>query len=160
MSRLSLATCIALLAYVPAHGRTTVGVHGNWAAFRDDRPRRCYAITAPAVPGGGAFASVANWPARRIAGQLHFRLYRNARPGSAILLNIDGQVFQLVGRGADAWSRNRGVDRAIVAAMRTGVSMTVSARDENGNGFIHAYALGGAASAIDAAALACVADRS
>lgn len=155
LSRFALAACTLLLS-APGTARTTIGVHGNWAAFRDDIPPRCYAIAAPIVPGGGAFASVANWPARRVRGQLHLRLYRDARGGSAILLNIDGQVFQLVGRGPDAWAPNRAVDRAIVAAMRTGVSMAVSARDRNGNGFTHAYALNGAASAIDAAALACV----
>lgn len=145
----------AALASAPAISRQTVGVHGQWAAFRDDAPLRCYAVAAPLVPGGGAFASVANWPTRRVAGQLHLRLYRVARAGSTILLNIDGRVFQLVGRGADAWSPNRSTDRAIVVAMRTGVSMAVSARDENGNGFTHAYALTGAATAIDAATLAC-----
>lgn len=156
--RILALTCgiIGLLHAVPSvAARQTVGVHGSWAAFRDDSPRRCYAITAPVVPGGGAFASVANWPGRRIAGQLHLRLYRGVRPGSAILLTVDGRVFQLVGRGADAWAPNRTVDRAILAAMRTGVSMAVLARDERGNGFTHAYALNGAATAIDAAALAC-----
>lgn len=156
MSRFGMAACVAVLLSTPAYSRTTIGVYGNWAAFGDDAPPRCYAITVPAVPGGGAFASVANWPTRRVGAQLHLRLYRDARPGSAILLNVDGQVFQLVGRGADAWARNGTTDRAIVAAMRTGVSMSVSARDRTGNGFTHVYELNGAASAIDAAALACV----
>lgn len=140
----------------PLWARETVGVYKSWAAFRDARPNRCYAVSAPVVPGGGAFASVANWPGRRVAGQLHLRLYRPARAGSAILLTVDDRVFQLVGRGADAWAPGKAVDRAIVAAMRTGVAMNVSARDERGNGFTHAYSLNGAATAIDAAALACV----
>lgn len=144
-----------MFATAPAVARDVIGVHGVWAAFRDDAPRRCYAIAAPVVPGGGAFASVANWPTRRVVGQVHFRLYRDARPGSAILLTIDGQVFQLVGRGTDAWARDRRADRAIVGAMRTGLSMSIGARDTNGNGFTQGYALGGAASAIDAAGLAC-----
>ncbi len=155
MSRFGLAVLAALSSWSPTHARTTIGVHGSWAAFRDDAPPRCYAIAAPIVPGGGAFASVANWPTRRVVGQVHLRLYREARVGSAILLNVDGQVFQLVGRGTDVWARSGAADRAIVAAMRTGISMTVSARDRNGNGFAHAFALGGAASAVDAAALAC-----
>lgn len=158
LSRFAFAVLTLPLA-TPVVGRITIGVHGSWAAFRDDAPPRCYAIVAPLVPSGAAFASVANWPTRRIGGQVHLRFYRDARAGSAILLNVDGQVFQLVGRDADAWAPNRAVDRAIVAAMRTGVSMTVSARDTNGNGFTHAYTLNGAASAIDAAVLACVAKR-
>lgn len=151
------ASIVAVLgAGAPVQARETVGVYKAWGAFSDESPRRCYAVSAPLVPGGRAFASVADWPARRVVNQLHLRLYRPARAGSAVLLTIDDRVFQLVGRGADAWAPNRTIDRAIVAAMRTGVSMAVTARDERGNGFSHAYALSGAATAIDAAALACL----
>lgn len=155
--RFALGAALIMLtaAATPAAARETIGVYKAWASFRDQRPDRCYAIAAPIVAGGGAFASVSSWPRRRVAGQLHFRLYRAARAGSAILLNVDGQVFQLVGRGADAWAPDRSADRAIVAAMRTGVTMAISARDERGAGLTHAFALNGAATAIDAAALAC-----
>lgn len=150
---------MSVLFAAPASARDTIGVYQGWASFRDIRPDRCYAITGPAgLPQGAsspAFASVANWPRRRATSQLHMRLGRAAREGSAILLTIDGRVFQLGGRGVDAWAPGGAVDRAIVAAMRTGIRMTVSARDERGNGFTDAYALGGAATAIDAAALAC-----
>lgn len=149
------AAVSAAVVAAPAAARETIGVHAGWAAFRDDAPRRCYAITAPVVTAGEAFAAVANWPGRRVVGQVNFRLHRNARAGSAILLTIDGRVFQLVGRGADAWAPDATVDRAIVAAMRTGVSMTVGGRDENGGAFTLAYALNGAATAIDAAVLGC-----
>lgn len=139
--------------------RRTIGAYQGWAVFRDDVPERCYAIAAPAdLPPGArsaAFASVATWPSRRAIGQLHFRLSRGARPASAILLAIDTQVFQLVGRGPDAWARGRAVDRAVVAAMRTGIDLTVTARDERGNAFTDRYALTGAATAIDASILAC-----
>lgn len=155
-----LLSGMAMIAAPALAARETVGVYKGWAAFRDDAPPRCFAITAPQVPGGGAFASVASWAderkaGRRVAGQVMMRLYRQVREGSAILLTIDGRVFQLVGRGAEAWARGPAEDRAIVAAMRSGVSMTVSARDERGNAFTHSYALGGAATAIDAALLAC-----
>lgn len=116
---------------------------------------RCYAIALPVVAADGAFASVANWPARRVPGQLHVRLGRPARAGSAILLTIEGRPFQLVGRGVDAWAPNAATDRAIVAAMRAGVSMSVAARDAAGRSFGHAFPLSGAATAIDAAVLGC-----
>lgn len=151
-------TSACLITAAPAGARETVGVYRAWAAFRDDAPARCFAVTGPAqLPPGAspAFATVATWPARRTFNQIHLRLGREARGQSAILLNIDGRVFQLVGRGFDAWAPRRAVDRAIVAAMRTGIALTVSARDRNGNAFADRYALNGAATAIDAAALAC-----
>lgn len=148
-----------LLFASPAAARETIGVYKMWAAFRDDRPSRCFAVSGSAgLPAGArspAFASVATWPARRTVNQLHMRLSRAGRDGSAILLTINARVFQLVGRRFDAWAPNSAVDRAIVAAMRTGVGMTVTARDERGNAFTDRYVLNGAASAIDAAVLAC-----
>lgn len=150
------ALFVALLATTPARGqRATVGVHHGWAAFRDDAPPRCYAIAAPENRTGGAFASVGSWPGRRVSGQVHIRFHRPTRAGSAVVLTIDDALFQLVARGANAWAPSPAADRAIVAAMRTGVAMTVRARDENGGAMAFQYALNGAATAIDAAALAC-----
>jgi len=135
--------------------RTTVGVHGGWAVFRDAGPARCYAISAPQDRTPGASASVSAWPGRRVAGQLHLRFHRPARAGSAVVLTVDDRLFQLVARGLDAWAPSPAADRAIVAAMRTGVAMTARARDENGGAMTFSYALNGAATAIDAALLAC-----
>lgn len=156
-SAVLLATAVAGTA---AGARETVGVYGGWGSFRDDAPARCYAVAGPAdLPrsvSSPTFVSIASWPTRRVVNQVHVRLGREARDGSAILLSIDGQVFQLVGRRFDAWAPSHAVDRAVVAAMRTGIDLRVSARDRNGNAFTDRYALSGAASAIDAAALACL----
>lgn len=138
-----------------AAGPQTVGVHHGWAAFRDDAPPRCYAIAAPENRIRGAFASVGAWPARGVSGQVHVRFHRPARAGSAVVLTIGDSLFQLVARGEIAWARSPTADRAIIAAMRTGVAMTVRARDENGGAMAFQYALNGAATAIDAAMLAC-----
>lgn len=157
MLKLTVAGALAIAgaAQGPALARTKVGVYSGWAAFADELPRRCYAVSAPDVQIRGAFASVANWPGRRVTSQLHIRFPRPARPGSAILLSVDSQLFQLVGRGAGAWAAGPQWDRAIVLAMRTGVKMTVSGRDADGTLMTAQYPLSGAASAIDAAALAC-----
>lgn len=162
MKRLTMPTKRLLLALflfaTAAEARQTVGVYKAWAAFRDDAPSRCYAISAAeggdARTRGAAFATVSNWPLRRLANQIHIRFGRSVRPGSAILLTIDARVFQLMGRGADAWPVGS-TGREIVAAMRGGLIMSVAARDERGNAFADSYVLSGAATAIDAASLAC-----
>lgn len=156
--RLGAPALIAMAALAiagPLAARTVVGVYNGWAAFRDDAPRRCHAIAAPDLPTRGAFAAVGFWPDRRVSGQVHFRFHRPARAGSAVLLTIDDRVFQLGARGANAWAPSPAADRAIVAAMRTGVAMSVAARDEAGGTMVFGFALNGAATAIDAAALAC-----
>ena len=71
------------------------------------------------------------------------------------LLKIDDRTFQLLAGGRDAWAQDGRADAEIVAAMRTGVAMTVETRSERGAFVRDNYGLAGAATAIDAAAIAC-----
>ena len=157
MKRCRFVAVAAFLCSMPhvAVARDAVGAYGNWAVFADDDPRRCYALSAPRVPGGQASLAIGIWPDKRVGPQVHVRLARPARAGSAILLQIDDRVFPLRGGGTDAWAPDHAADRAIVTAMRTGVRLAVTTRDARGGSYVDAYALSGAATAIDAAAIAC-----
>lgn len=154
---MKVAAALFLLA-APAAARETVGVYGGWGAFRDAVPARCFAIAKPITAGGrtGGFASVASWPGRGLRGVIHVRLSAAADPGAAVTLSIGERRFVLVGNGVDAWAADAATDRAVVAAMRSGRSMSAEAVGPRGRAFADSYALAGAATAIDAAALACV----
>jgi hypothetical protein len=153
--------CLGLLALaVPAAAqRVPLGIFSQWGAFEDTRPRRCYAIAQPTrgprPEGWQPFASVSFWPDRGAREQVHFRLSRQKRTGSAILLRIDDRTFQLVGGGTNAWAPGPAADQAIAAAMRAGVHMTIETRSVRGGRVRDYYQLRGAATAIDAAAIAC-----
>jgi hypothetical protein len=137
----------------------SLGIFGSWGAFAGDG--RCYAIAQPAEAAAaeGSFASVGHWPARHSGGQLHVRLSRAKRPGSAVLLRIDGRSFQLLGGGRDAWAADARADQEIQATMRTGIDMVVETRSTEGLVVRDHYPLRGAATAMDAAAIACVRRR-
>ena len=150
----------ALAAAGPADAqRRPLGTWYFWGAFRDNE--RCFAIAEPqqhtqaSEPGGRPFASVGWWPGRGLYGQLHVRLGREKRQGSAVLLRIDGRTFQLVSGPRDAWAPDARADAQIVAAMRTGVELSVETRSVRGALIRDLYRLRGAATAIDAAAIAC-----
>lgn len=147
--------CVA----APAAARDALGVFEGWGAFRDAAPPRCYAIAEPAghTPGAKwrAFASVATWPAAGVRGQLHIRLHAARAPAAPIALTVGEQRFALVGGGADAWAADARGDAAIVAAMRSAPSMSVETKGVDGRALVDAYRLRGAATAIDAATLAC-----
>ena len=150
--------CLMIAIAAPAQAqRQSLGVFGGWAAFQETG--RCYALAAPTAgpqaEGWRPFLSVGHWPARGPGGQVHVRLSRAKRDGSAVLLRIDGASFQLVGSGRDAWAPDGRADDAILTAMRTGLSLVVETRAANGARFRDGYQLRGAATAIDAAALAC-----
>jgi len=146
-----------LLLAAPAQARVLFA-GGSWVAV--DRPdgRSCAALARSELiaPRGQdqarvSFAFDREGPRQ---GELHVRLSRPARPGSSVLLIVGRQPFQLIGRGADAWSRGPAQEAAIIAAVRAAGDMRVRFRGR-GSGYTDRYLLNGAPTAIDAAAAAC-----
>ncbi len=161
ISKLTLPLIALITAITPAPllAKDGLGVFANWAAFRDASVPRCYAIAKP-EPSKLArdyepFATVGTWPKRNIRGQLHIRLSREMAANSTITLIINAKRFALTGGGGDAWAKDKAMDAAIVAAMRSGSRMIVSAVDKSGRRFSNTYLLSGAATAMDAATVGC-----
>ena len=153
-----LLLTIAVVTSPASAARNSLGMFEGWGAFRDDTPPRCFAIAQPVRGGGGKwrpFASVASWPKAGVRGQLHIRLGREKLAAAPVTLTIGDRRFTLVAGGADAWAPDPRVDAAIVAAMRSAPSMSVTTRAATGAGFAETYALKGAATAMDAASLGC-----
>jgi len=141
--------------------RESLGIFSFWGAFRDSG--RCYAVAqpfqSPRPEGWQPFAAVDYRPGDGVRGQLHVRLSREKRAGSAVLLRIDGRSFQLVAGARDAWAPDARADIEIRTAMRTGIDMVVETRSTRGALVRDHYRLRGAATAIDAAAIACAPRR-
>jgi hypothetical protein len=150
-------SALALL-FLAMQARAPLGVYDSWGAFRDPSPRRCFAIAQPVEKYRTArpFASIATWPRDGVRNQLHIRLSRARAANARVTLSIGERRFELQAGDSDAWAPDARTDAAIVAAMRSGRSMSVETVGANGAPFADSYALKGAATAIDAAALGCV----
>jgi hypothetical protein len=155
-----LAGCLIGIAG-PAGAARIIYAGPAWAAV--DRGASCAAIARSELiaPRGldQARASIsfdrkrANGAGRR--GEVHFRLSRPAGGGAQAMLTVGDEQFLLLTRGADAWSRGHAQDRAIIAAIRRAGDMRVAFRDPAVRRYSDRYLLGGAPTAIDAAAAAC-----
>lgn len=150
----------ALLCAAPAVARDSLGIWNTWGAFADAGVPRCYAIAMADKAEGRVnefqpYFTVGNWPRRAARGEIHVRLSRRIGPGSTVTLSVGGQRFQLVAGAADAWAADRRMDAAVVAAMRSASTLSVTARSATGRTFTDTYTLAGAASAMDAALLGC-----
>ena len=110
--------------------------------------RRCYCLTS-----GARFLNIQPSKRRRTSSG------RSVDTGTPVELSIDGKRFSLVAGGADAWAPDSRSDAAIVAAMRAGQRMSISAMAKGTGRFADSYLLKGAATAIDAAALGCARRR-
>lgn len=153
---LSFLAFVALAA--PLQARDSLGVFGQWGAFRDAEVPRCYAIAVAeggANGTGSAFATVGTWPERQVRGQVHFRLSRSLRGTGNIVLRMGDREFALAGDANDAWAAGARMDAQILAAMRSASQMSISATDRQGRRFTDRYSLDGAATAMDAARVGC-----
>lgn len=149
-----LSLLIAALAPVE-----TIGIHGAWGAFRDASPLRCYAMAAPVQRRRAAFVAVGDWPGTGTGGQVHVRLSRQRSETASVTLAIGERRFRLAAGRRDAWSPDAATDRAIVAAMRGSRSLSIETVARDGRVLVDAYRLNGAATAIDAARVACANQR-
>lgn len=154
-----LALAITLLATPALAARLSLGIFESWGAFRDDQPKRCYAIAEAEENGARGqykpYFTVSSWPDRGIRGQVHVRLSRQRGANAAVALIIADQRYNLVASKTDAWAADQRGDAAIIAAIRGARGLAVQSTDANGNRFVDRYSLSGAASAIDAARLGC-----
>lgn len=153
------AALLLLFAASGAQAREPLGVHFDWGAFRDAQPLRCYAIAQPfhaiVKRPWKPFASVAQWPRRGARNQVHIRLSKERAEGAKVTLSVGERSFDMVAGGADVWAPDARADAAIVAAMRSGSLLSIRTREKGGGWFTDRYRLRGAATAIDAAAIAC-----
>ena len=149
MHRQRLARWIANVpASISVEGASAVALSSSTGATA----RRPLARRGRAPQG---FAAVGNWPRRRVRGQVHFRLSRARAADAPVQLSVGERRFTLVAGQVDAWAADPRADAQIIAAMRSASSMSVSSVGANGRAFADSYALRGAATAIDAAALGC-----
>ena len=152
---------LTLAAAAPLAAKDRLGVYQGWAAFRDPDTPRCYAISEPdetiGPPTRAAYVSIGFWPKRNVTHQLYVRLSRDRSANSGVTLTAGGRRFRLKANSSAAWAADRRMDLAIVAAIRSATSLSIETIGRDGRSIVDAYALRGAPSAIDAAALGCAA---
>ncbi len=154
MIRLIALAAITLSA--PLAARDSLGVYDGWAAFKDASPARCYAIAkAQGNPSAPAYATVSNWPDRKVRGALHLVLSRDVAEKATVRLAVGDKRFTLVAKGRNAWAKDVRDDASIIAALRGASRMSVSASSARGGTFTDRYALAGVATAMDAATVGC-----
>lgn len=149
---------LLLIVTGTAHAeRRSAGFFFGWGVFVQDRPKSCFAITRPlavrGASGANASASISFAPGR--PGEVHVRLRTLAAPGTTVLLKVGARSFPMAARGQDAWLADARADQVVIALARTADRLTVDSRSATGARIRDSYALKGAASAIDAAAVAC-----
>ena len=151
-----LLLLVAAMIAPPALAKERLGAWQSWAAFRDAEIPRCYAIGAPEEASGDeGYVSIGFWPRKGLGHQVYVQLSRERSANSGITLSAGGRRFRLIANGNGGWAKDRQTDLAIIAAIRSSSSLSITSVARDGRSIVDAYATRGAASAIDAAALGC-----
>src|SRR5437763_10739775 len=156
LRRVLLLVLIGVAVPATASG-TVVYAGGTWAAI--DRGIVCEAVSRSqrVVPKDKVqpIAGISFTADHRRWGEFHARLSRIPRGDATVMLQIGGQPYLLVTRGAWAWSRGPAQAQAIIDALRNATNMNITSRDVAGVRFSDPYLLDGAPTAIGAAAARC-----
>lgn len=140
-----------------------IGQFEKWEAFegRIAGKKACWVASKPTEtkPDGikrdPASILITWWPARKIRGQLKLNAGFPFRKNSRVTLKFVRTTHTLWTDGETAWAEDGKQDRAIMADMKKGKSVTVTGTSTRGTVVIDTYSLDGISAAIEAATKAC-----
>lgn len=145
-------TASGALAEEPDH----LGTFDDWeaASYRAPDSKVCFAYSVPKksratrkVDRGEVRFIVTNYPGKKVRGEVSTIIGYDFKEGSAAKLVIDEQTFDMFPVKDMAWAGD--TDRAIVAAMKAGKTMTFSGVSRRGTETTDSYSLDGLTAAIE-----------
>ncbi|MFD2238698.1 invasion associated locus B family protein [Aureimonas populi] len=122
-------------------------------SYQSDGSRVCYVLSTPTamqpstVNHGDIFFLVSQKPGQN-AYEPQVVMGYPLREGSQVTVDVDGRKFSLFTRGESAWVEDASQEPALVAAMRNGRAMTVSAVSQRGTNTTYTYSLAGVTAAM------------
>ncbi len=159
------AALAAGLAAAPASAAEpqTVALFKDWTVMAQDtgNDRVCFAIAsakdmAPkSVNHGEIFFMVATWKSGAADGQPSFRAGYNLKEASTPTIRIGSQSWDMYVSENESFIESAAAEQAIVAAMRSGADMRVSATSGRGTATNYVFSLSGLSAAFDRAKEAC-----
>ncbi|HBK92616.1 MAG TPA: hypothetical protein DDZ68_13190 [Parvularcula sp.] len=159
------AAAAALLVAAPAAAADpqTVAIFKDWTVMVQETPndRTCFAIAeardmAPkSVNHGEIFFMVATWKSGVAKGQPSFRAGYNLKDAPAPVIRIGSQKWDMYVSSNESFIESAAAEQALVAAMRQGADMRLSATSSRGTATNYVFSLSGVSAALDRAREAC-----
>lgn len=153
------------LAALPGHAAEpkVLGAHKDWNAFlfEENGGKVCYVTSQPkksesgGKPRGNVYVLITHRPAEKSLDVVSIMAGYTYKAGSEVAVTIGKDAFKLFTEGDNAWARNDKDDKALVAAMRSGVSMVVKGTSAKGTQTTDTYSLAGIGQAYAAINEAC-----
>ncbi|MBG0801249.1 hypothetical protein IYW40_07090 [Methylocystis sp. H4A] len=141
-----------------------LGSYGEWGAYaaQSGRSRTCYALGQPKertpkakLKDASAYIFISTRPAENIHNEVAINLGYPTKDGSAAIADIDGDSYELITKGTNAWVKDQSREREFVGAMRGGAKLIVKAASSKGTSTTDSYSLKGLSDALARAVQEC-----
>ena len=159
----ALVTCL-LLAMPAAAEQTFVAAYRDWSlfTFEDGDKRLCFIASEPTKQDGNynrrgdPALLVTRLPGAEDTSEVSMQPGYGFKEGSTVPVVVDGNKrFEMFTQGEYAWTRNEADDRALIAAMRAGVQVTLRGTSSKDTWSEDTYSLLGFTAAYNALQQAC-----
>ena len=153
------ALAAALLATPAlAQSATKIGQHASWGAFSypAKEGKVCYVLTVPKdkqppkLEHGDIYFFVSQRPGAKKSYEPQFIASYDLQANSKVQVTVGGKSFSMFTKGKSAWVENPADEPALVAAMRSGSDMKISAKSRRGNPTSYTFSLAGISAALSA----------
>lgn len=159
---LTLGVATTLLAMQPAFAEDSLGEFRDWSArsYKEGGATVCNMFSKPTkdegdyTQRGDIMAFITHRPANKTWNVVAFDMGYPTRDGSAVIVEIGSDKFELFTKGQLAFSYPED-DSKIVAAMRKGSTMIVRGTSSRGTATTDTYSLSGFTAASNAIDKAC-----
>jgi len=157
----------AAAAPAAGSGPSPVGTFNSWSAYTsaEGGAKTCFAATQPTgskyskpnVKRGDAFFMITSIPSKNIRNEASTIVGYAFKAGSDVVVDIDGQKFKMFFNDSTAETSWAVPDQeaALIAAMKKGTKMSVTATSGRGTEITDAYSLSGITAALNAVAKEC-----
>lgn len=158
MNRHILAALALATTILPANAQPVmVQTFGHWGVYSYDQNGKtaCYALTMPRqmqpadVNHGNNFLLVAPKGAGGYMPQA--QMGYALKEGSEVTAKVGNEAFAMTPRGNVAWSSRENRDNALVAAMKSGATLTLQATSSRGTSTQYDFSLSGVTAALQRA---------
>ena len=144
-------------AAVVAQTPTRMNTFNDWGtySFSGSGGKVGYILSTPKklapanVDHGDIFFLVSQKPGEGVSYEPQAVMGYDLKDGSKVVVDIDGRKFSMFTKGKSAWMENAAEEPQLVAAMRAGRALSISATSQRGTNTNYTYSLSGVTAALN-----------
>lgn len=141
----------------------SIGVFRDWSVMVQEagNDKICFAVaeaqdkSPKSVNHGEIFFMVATWKSGVASGQPSFRAGYNLKDAPGPTIRVGSQKWDMYVSDNESFIENAAAEQSLVAAMRSGADMRITATSGRGTATSYVFSLSGVSAALDRAKEAC-----